>query len=248
MTSTFRTAGAWGAGVGRPLTWAEQDNNTYDKETRLADLESLISITGGGAVGIANIELSGTNVLIITMTDSSVYTFEIPGAAAWSPQGEWQASSVYHQYDVIYAMGGAYLVNADHTSATSFDPDEMLDTIPLYTLILPFAPIQGINITTTTFSPGLEHANMYIRLTNAGGCTVTIDGGVAFPDWTELTFRDESTDTGAAASFAVSGGASINDVNGHNNVSAGRGSVVTLKRVGSTDAWDIMGRLEQTSA
>lgn len=241
MTSTFRTVGAWGAGVGRPLTWAEQDNNTYDKETRLTALEN--PATGEGPVGIDHITVSGGQMTIY-LTDSSIQgPFALP-VASWSPQGPWQPSSVYQALDIVTFGGSAYLVNVDHTSATSFDPNETLNSVDLYTLLWTYASLPGFEDDGATFSPTLEHGSGYIRLTNAGGCAVTIDpNDVTFPAWIEITFRDCSTDTGAFCTFAVASPGSINGVSGFLNQSAGSGSTITLKKVGSTNAWDILGHL-----
>lgn len=80
-------------------------------------------------------------------------------------------------------------------------------------------------------------------MTNAAGCVITIDGSIAFADWTELHFRDAGTDTGANISFTTSNGATINGVDGFLNESAAHGGTITLKKVGATDAWDIFGLL-----
>ncbi len=243
MTSSFRTAGAWGAGLGRPLTWVEQDNNTYDKETRITAIE-----TAGVAVGIDYIEVIGDQ-MTIHMTDASLQgPFTLPSADAWNPQGYWLPAHVYQALDTVQYAGGLYLVLVDHTSDSTFDPDAMEDTVPRYHLIANFAPAQGFTQTGATFTPDLGDANAYHRLTNVSGCAVTIDPTVAFADWTEFHFRDASIDTGASCTFAVDSPGSINDVTGFANETAGSGATVTLKKVGATDAWDIMGLLMPLTA
>ena len=243
MTSSFRTAGAWGGGLGRPLTWVEQDNNIYDKETRITAIEA-----AGVAVGIDYIEVIGDQ-MTIHMTDASLQgPFTLPSADVWNPQGYWLPAHVYQAFDTVQAGGALYLVLADHTSDTTFDPDALEDTHPLYHLIANFAPAQGFAESGTTFTPDLSHANAYIRLTNVSGCAVTIDPSVLFADWTEMHFRDASIDTGASCTFAVDSPGSINDVTGFANESAGSGATVTLKKVGATDAWDIMGLLMPLTA
>lgn len=239
MTSTFRTAGAWGGGVGRPLTWAEQDQNMYDKETRLAGLE-----VGGSAVGIANIEVVG-GVLVITMTDLSQYTFDLSQlTVAWSAKGAWLPSHVYQALDTVSYGNAVYLVNIDHTSDTTFDPNAMEGTVPRYSLIFTFPVVpQGFDRTGSTFTPALEDANTYNRMINAAGCAVTIDPDVPFEPWTQLHFRDESSDTGANVTFAISSPGIINPQRGYLNETPGSGCTVTLKKVGATNAWDIFGLL-----
>lgn len=239
MTSSFRTAGAWGAGLGRPLTWVEQDNNTYDKETRITALEA-----SGLTVSIDFIEVINGNQMLIHMTDSSVQgPFILPGAELWNPQGYWLPSHLYAAGDTVQYAGALYLVLVDHTSSLTFDPDEMEGTVPRYHKIADFAPTQGFERTGATFTPELIDANSYNRLTNPSGCAVIIDPAVAFPDWTELMFRDCSQDTGGFCTFEVSTPGNINPVRNHLNETDGFGATVTLKKVGNTDSWDIFGRL-----
>lgn len=238
MTSSFRTAGAWGAGLGRPLTWVEQDNNIYDKETRLTTIEA-----AGVAVGIDYIEVIGDQ-MTIHMTDSSLQgPFTLLSADPWNPQGYWLPAHVYQAFDTVQSGGGLYLVLVDHTSDATFDPDAMEGTVPRYHLIANFAPSQGFEISDTTFTPDIEHGNSYIRLTNPSGCAVTIDTSVPFLDWTELQFRDCSTDTGAFCTFEIDSGGTINEEFGLLNQTPGPGALAGLKKVGATDAWDIFGRL-----
>ena len=238
MTSVFRTAGAWGAGLGRPLTWVEQDNNTYDKETRITAIE-----VAGVAVGIDHIVVSGGQMFIY-MTDASVQgPFDLP-TATWSFTGEWQPSHVYHALDVVTFRGGTYLVNFDHTSATDFDPNETVTgSQEIYTLMWSYAPLPGLEISSATFSPDLQHANNYMRLTYSAGCAVTIDPSVSFPAWTELSFRDTSTVTNSVCTFAATSPAVINPVRGRAMTTDGFGSVVTMKQVSDTGVWDIFGHL-----
>lgn len=238
MTTTFRTAGAWGAGKGADLTPAEVDNNFYDKETRITAIEA-----AGVAVGIASITVSG-NQMTVTMTDASVQgPFTLP-TVAWNPVGTWLPSTLYSAMDVVTYGGSAYLVLVDHTSDTTFDPNATQSTAQdIYQLIFSFAPAAGFERTGATFTPTLADANTYNRLTNPAGCAVTIDPAEGFPDWTELHFRDASTDTGAFCTFDIATPGSINDVSGYLNQSAGRGATVTLKKNGATDEWDIFGLL-----
>jgi len=239
MTSSFRTAGPWGGGLGRPLTWAEQDNNTYDKETRLTAIEA-----AGVAVGIDFIEVVGTNQMLIHMTDSSLQgPFLLPGAEIWNPQGYWQPLSVYQAGDTVQYAGSLYLVLVDHNSSATFDPEEMEGTVPRYHKIADFAPTQGFERTGATFVPELIDANTYNRLTNPSGCAVMIDPSVTFAPWTELMFRDCSSDTDAFCTFEVTTPGGINPVRNHLNQTDGFGATCTLKKVGDTDMWDIFGRL-----
>lgn len=234
MTTTFRTSGAWGAGKGSNLTPAEVDNNFYDKETRIAALEG-----AGVGVGIDTITVSG-NQMTITLTDSSVQgPFTLP-TAAWQPKGEWQPSTVYYAYDVVTYLGSGFLVNLDHTSDSTFDAGATDGSLEIYTRLWSVAAPQGQQISDSAFTPQLVDAGIYTRLTNPGGCTVTIDSTVEFDPWTELHFRDESESGGVTITTS---GTTLNIPAGFTAVSAGIGATITVKKVDATNEWDVMGRL-----
>lgn len=236
MTTIYRTAGAWGAGAGADLTPAQVDTNFYDKETRITALEG-----AGVGVGISSIDVSG-NQMTITLTDSSVQgPFTLP-SVAWRPVGEWQPTTLYAALDVVTVLGSGYLVNIAHTSDSTFDPNATDGFAnPLYSALWVTAAPQGQEISDATFAPAVTDAGIYTRLTNAGGCTVTIDSAIEFLPWTELHFRDESSS--GNVSFVGGGSVTFNVPAGFTAVTAGTGATATAKKVGSTDVWDLMGRL-----
>lgn len=222
---------------GSNLTPNEADGNFTFLDGRITVLEGLPM-----GVGIDSVDITGGNQLNFHLSDSSVETVTLP-TAQWRPMGEWQASFPYQVMDLVTVNGSLYQVMVAHTSATAFDPGEQISSQDVYKFIISYQPIGGFDRTSATFTPALEDANTYNRMTNASGCTVTIDPAVLFLPWTELTFRDESSDTGAFVSFAVLSPGSINSIPGHLDQTDGSGSTVTLKKVGDTDAWDIMGRV-----
>ncbi len=112
-----------------------------------------------------------------------------------------------------------------------------------------FVPVV-VTVPGSSFTPSaLSQANRYYRCTNAAGCTVTIpvDVNVAFPIGTELHFRQ--CGAGAVALFGESdsdGDVFLDPGDNFNAVTAGQGSVVTVKKVG-VDEWDVFGRLEEAT-
>lgn len=237
MTTIYRTTGAWGPGKGAPLTWAEEDTNFYDKETRLNAIEA-----AGVAVGIDSITVSGDQ-MTITMTDASIQgPFTLP-TVAWTVGGVWEPSTLYQALTVLTYGGSAYLVSLEHTSALTFDPNATSGSLALYELLWSFAPAPGFERNAATFSPTLADANSYNVLTFASGCAVTIDPAEGFDDWTEFHFRDQSSDTGASCTFAVSAPGTLSGMSGYMNETAGQGSVVTIKKFGATDTWHLFGHL-----
>lgn len=225
-----------GAGLAGRLTSAQADNNNWLIKQAIETLQAATGKT------IDTCSATG-NQLTITYTDASTDTITLP-SATWSWRGEFAAIS-YSVNDLVSNSGAIYLILQAHTGVIPFDAGRQISSADVYQKILDFPAVPGFTITDASLSPTLAHANSYMVLTNSGGCAVTIDTSVAFDDWTELHFRDE-TDSGVT--FEIDTGGSINPQFNCNNVSAGNGATITLKKRGSTDAWDIMGLLQTTTA
>lgn len=243
MTTTYRTAGAWGAGKGSDLTPTEVDTNFYDKETRITDIEA-----AGVAVGISSITVSG-NQMTVHMTDASTQgPFTLP-AVEWNCVGAWQPSTLYPINSVVTAMGNAYLVLETHTSDTTFDPDATNGTAqPLYQFIIGTAATTKTR-TGTTFAPILEDAGTYNRMTNTAGCVVTIpaDATVNFPIDCEIHFRQcaETATAGGQVEITAESGVTLNGIEGFGGalgpyLTSAMGAVVTAKKIAADD-WDLFG-------
>lgn len=119
MTITYRTAGAWGAGVGRNLHPAEVDENFFDIDGRLVDVEA--SIPSGGVPQIVDFRVVGDMFFVDFSDHSTLGPFLLP-ARSWRFLGSWQPSTAYAVDDIVTANGGVYLVLFAHTSDTVFDP------------------------------------------------------------------------------------------------------------------------------
>lgn len=225
-----------GAGLAGRLTSAQADTNNWNIKVAVEALQASTgkTISGCNATG---------NQLTITYTDATTDVITIP-TATWTWRGEFAAVS-YAVNDLLSNSGTIYLVLQAHTGVIPFDAGRQISSADVYQKILDFPAVPGFTVTDATFSPTLAHANSYIVLTNSGGCAVTIDTSVAFDDWTELNFRDE-TDSGVT--YEIDTGGSINPQFNCNNVSAGKGATAILKKRGSTDAWDIMGLLQLATA
>lgn len=227
-----------GAGLGGRLTSAQADNNSWLIKQAIETLQA----AGGKTISSCS---ATANQLTITYTDATTDIITLP-TATWTWRGEWNAGTSYAVNDLFSESGTIYLVLVAHTAATSFDPGEILTgSGDVYQKILDFPAVPGKTVTDATYTPSLLDANSYIRCTNAGGCIVTIDSSVAFPDWTEIHFRDE---TNGGVSFAIDTDGTINPQYNCEQITAGNGSTATLKKVGSTTAWDLMGLLTASSA
>lgn len=225
-----------GVGIGGRLTSAQADNNNWLIKQAVEALQTATGKT------ISSCTAAGDQ-LTITYTDATTDIITLP-SATWTWRGDFAAVS-YAVNDLISNSGTIYLVLQVHTGVIPFDAGRQISGSDVYQKILDFPAVPGYEVTDATFSPTLAHANAYIVLTNSGGCVVTIDTSVAFDDWTELNFRDE-TDSGVT--YEIDTGGSINPQFNCNNVSAGKGATTILKKRGSTDAWDIMGLLQTATA
>lgn len=245
MVLAYKNAGAWGGasgtGTAGRLTSLQADNNIYELSQGIAD-----AVAAAAAIGIDPdnpVTISGDQ-LTFHFSDSSEVTITLPTAMpVW--RGEFAAVS-YAANDWFSSSGTIYRVVAAHTGELPFDSGAILTgSGSLYAKILDFPSVPGYEIDTATFTPDISYANSFIVLTNSSGCAVTIDPAVQFDDWTELHFRDE---TDVSVSFEAVTGSSIVGQFGCNNISAGKGATITLKKNGSSDEWFIMGLLQATTA
>lgn len=140
MAIVFRTNGAWGAGKGSPLTAAEVDNNFYELDQRVDDLEA----NPPEPNNIDNIQVVGSQ-MTITMEDYSTFgPFTLP-IALFHWRGAWVADEDYSELDFFYVTGqGVYMVLQDHTSdAYGFDENAVgEDSSPLYHKLFGIPPFQ----------------------------------------------------------------------------------------------------------
>jgi hypothetical protein len=122
----YKTDGAWGTGLHARLTAAQVDSNFYELRS---DVDYLIAHPPE-AISLYSISQSGTQ-LTFTLTDSSTMGPFVLPVLAWRFRSEgWSASQVFEALDVFAidaggANDGIYLVLRDHTSAATFDPDEV---------------------------------------------------------------------------------------------------------------------------
>lgn len=236
----YRTAGAWGAangaGTDGVITKAQQDGNTYELASRIAAVAA--TVTAIGLDPDNPVTISGDQ-LTFHFSDASEKTVTIPTSLpSW--RGEFAAVS-YAALDWFSESGKVYQVLLPHVGELPFDPGAGDTSGNYYQKVMDFVSNPGTEISTSTFTPQVNHANFFIVLSNpSGGCAVSIDPAVDFPDWTELFFRDQTL---SGATFEAVTGASITSQFGCQDASAGPGSTITLKKFGATDEWFILGLL-----
>lgn len=117
---TYRTAGAWGPGIGVNLTPAQVDGNFYELRT---DLDDVIA-NPPAANSIESITASGFT-WTVTLTDGTILDpLAVPVVyTVW--RGDWAPSTIYSAADLFRVSDqGIFAVLQNHTSAPTFDPDE----------------------------------------------------------------------------------------------------------------------------
>ena len=214
MTITYRTAGAWGAGKGADLTPAEVDANFRDVVGRVETLEDALN----GPAAPETITLDDDAVMTFTLTDASTHTIR-PPFKAMNWRGEWQPSTIYSRWDVVGVTNdGLYLVEEDHTSASTFDPDADLASggvAATYALMMDvsagpplgsgshnWSPYHGgVELVTFTgnyqpyftTSPSFSQAGYIFRFAGNNGNFVLPGSVYPFPLGTEFTLIDRTT-------------------------------------------------------
>lgn len=230
MTVNYRTAGAWGPGLGRNLTPGEVDGNFWDHEGRISDIED----NPPAAIGISNITSNGSQFTVYLEDGTSFGPFTLP-VAAFRSRGEWAAATVYFINDIVYVPGsGVYRVVTNHTSAGSFSNSAD------YELLLPSNnPAVIATISGTSYEPGQSDANKYLRCTASAGCVIELTHG--FPVNTEIHFRQ--CGAGPLSFIVGDTGGTINSVAGKDDGTDHVGAIVTVKCVSADGEWDIFGDL-----
>lgn len=131
MAIIYVSDGPWGTGTGVPHTAATGDNNFYELDTRVTELETNPPV----AAGISNIQVNGSQMMIFLSNGDSYGPFTLP-VAAISFRGDFVAGQQYYELDVISVFGsGLYFVRQDHIGVDPFDPDRLEGGEPVYQLL-----------------------------------------------------------------------------------------------------------------
>lgn len=117
MAIVYRTAGAWGPGIGQNLSAAQVDGNFRHLDQRMTGLED----APPQALSISNVTSTGATMTVHLTDGSTIGPLVLP-VAAFYVHGEWQPSTLYALNDVFRHGNAAYVVRVDHTSAATFDP------------------------------------------------------------------------------------------------------------------------------
>ena len=114
----YRTAGAWGSGLGRDVLPAEVDGNFYDLDSRVGALESDPPLPAE----IASIGVVG-NQMTITMSNATLFGPYMLPQAAFNFTGSFQPNHAYKRYDFLIEIAiadGAAMFTMRASSRTPF--------------------------------------------------------------------------------------------------------------------------------
>ena len=226
-------------GVGRPLTAAEVDANFSTLET---GLQGLLDTPPG--VSIDTITVSGRYMTVELSDGSTRGPFALP-YAIWRYRGAWVGFEGYFEMDVVLVAGqGLFLVLEDHVAADTFDAAAAISSGALYLLIAPGPVTATVLVEGTSFTPDETSANRMHNCTTSIGCAITLPTYL-YPLDTILQFRQSGD---GALTFTIDvDGDYIDGIEGYDNATARRGSVVEAKYV-ADGIWWLYGTLAAVSA
>ena len=130
MAIIYRTAGAWGPGIGQNLSAAQVDGNFRHLDQRMTGLED----NPPQAVSISNVTSTGATMTVHLTDGSTIGPLVLP-VAAFYVHGEWQPNTLYALNDVFRQGNAAYVVRVDHTSALTFNPALSISGESVYQLM-----------------------------------------------------------------------------------------------------------------
>lgn len=117
ITILFVTDGAWGDGIHRRLTAPEGDANLWAIKSALT---AIFDHASSLVVSIDDFTVVDDQFFVHLNDGNTLGPYTLP-VSRLSPQGDWQPITAYFKDDAIVANGALYVVQADHTSAASFN-------------------------------------------------------------------------------------------------------------------------------
>jgi hypothetical protein len=170
--TVYRTAGAWGPGLGVNLTPAQVDTNFYDLRT---DVDDLIA-NPPTPNEISSIAVAGTAMTITLEGGQEFGPLPLP-VLLWRWRGEWAPLTLHDVLDSFSVDGSGLFVSLrDHTTAATFDPDAV-----------------GASVTAGAFVVGTLY-----RIATVGTTDFTAIGAASNTVGVDFTSTGAGTGTGTA--------------------------------------------------
>jgi hypothetical protein len=130
MALVYRTAGAWGPGIGQNLSAAQVDGNFRHLDQRMTGLED----DPPQAVSISNITATAATMTVHLTDGSTIGPLLLP-VAAFYVHGDWLPNTPYAVNDVLRYGNASYMVRVEHTSAATFDANRVIAGETVYQLM-----------------------------------------------------------------------------------------------------------------
>lgn len=138
---TYRTSGPWGSGKGSNLVEAEVDQNFYEHEQRIGEVET----NPPQPVSIDHFVIEG-NLMTIVLTNGVEHGPFVLPIGQWRFAGPWQPITQYFVGDLFTNGGALYFTRVQHISEdATFDPGLFGPEGNIYELVLP-APVTPYDI------------------------------------------------------------------------------------------------------
>jgi hypothetical protein len=131
MAIVYRTTGPWGPGSAGDLLPDVVDNNFFELDTRVTDLEN----NPPEPISIDSFIVTGT-LLTIVMTNGTEHGPFVLPIAQWRWTGAWLAATQYFVGDIVENDGSLYFVRVQHVSGATFDPDLFTAEGQVYVLLI----------------------------------------------------------------------------------------------------------------
>lgn len=156
----YCTPGPWGPGEGRLLFDNEVDDNFFDLDTRVTDLEA----NPPEVNEIVNITSNGTQLTIHLDDGTTFGPFTMPYATL-NMRGPFAAATVYAALDIVSeASNGIYLVLQPHTGVAPFNPARLIGGQPVYSLQVAPGPAGAAGAPGEDGDPGPTGDTGYFKI------------------------------------------------------------------------------------
>jgi hypothetical protein len=106
----------WGAGQGSDLNAFQIDSNFWFLWQLILSVQSTI------VAGIDYFSVVGDSFYVHLTDHMTLGPYPLP-VAVWTYRGAWQPFTVYYPLDIITSGGATYIVQFQHTSAATFNPN-----------------------------------------------------------------------------------------------------------------------------
>lgn len=189
----FRTTdnAKWGDGKEARLTKVEIDTSLWNLLVRIIAIEDAPVVP----TEISSVTLNGSQLTFHMSNGATFGPFTIP-IAVMRFRGDWAPATVYYQVELFRVVDqGLFMVVRNHTSLSSFDPNEVNSFGALYSLILPASAASPTDFLSLTDAPAsyTGHSGKAVLVNEAADGLVFSDIRFdAIPITADSNFKDNA--------------------------------------------------------